>query len=150
MRLPSASVKLRTQPTWSLRSPPSMRLASTASCHWSWLLKSRSTAQTRSMGASMMVERTTFCSMGAAASGAVNDSARPRRWRFHRFSAQIALQGVEAGLEHALADRPHELALAAGGAFELRAPLREAACAVGDRRELQRRDVLLHAHRALE
>ncbi len=59
MRLPSLSVKLRTQPTWSLRSLPSMRLSATTSCHWSWLLKSRSTAQTRSIGASITVERTT-------------------------------------------------------------------------------------------
>src|SRR5258706_7579083 len=38
-----------------------MRLCATTSCHWSWLLKSRSTAQTRSIGASMIVERTTRC-----------------------------------------------------------------------------------------
>ncbi len=69
MWLPSFSVKLRTQPTWSDRSPDSMALWSTTSCHWSWLLKSRMTAQTRSMGASMMVERTTFWSMAMAAEG---------------------------------------------------------------------------------
>src|SRR5688500_272519 len=63
MRLPSRKLKSRTQPTWLDASPPSMRLASTTSCHWSWLLKSRSTAHTRSIGASITVERTTFCSM---------------------------------------------------------------------------------------
>jgi hypothetical protein len=64
MRLPSFRLKLRTQPTCDDASPPSMRLVSTTSCHWSWLLKSRSTAHTRSIGASMTVERTTFCSTG--------------------------------------------------------------------------------------
>ena len=132
MRLPSFSVKLRTQPTWSLRSPPSMRLASTTSCHWSWLLKSRSTAQTRSIGASMTVERTTCCSTAAQ---------RPPK---------CALQRVEAALEHAAADRLGQLALARLVAVELGAPFGEAARAVGDRRELQRGDVVLDAHRALE
>ena len=63
MRLPSLSVKLRTQPTCDDASLASMRLVSTTSCHWSWLLKSRNTAQTRSIGASMTVDLTTFCSM---------------------------------------------------------------------------------------
>src|SRR5436190_15438227 len=134
MRLPSFSVKLRTQPTWSLRSPPSMRLASTTSCQRSWLLKSRSTAQTRSIGASMTVERTTRCSIGGL-------SARPD---------EMPLQRVEAALEHAVADVLRELALATGGAVELRAPFGKRACPIGDRRELERRDVVLDPHRAFE
>ena len=48
-----AGVKLRTQPTWSGGSPLSISDSATAGCHAVWLLKSRSTAQTRSMGASM-------------------------------------------------------------------------------------------------
>ena len=40
-------------------SPPSIADSATAGCQRSWLLKSRSTAQTRSIGASMTVcERT--------------------------------------------------------------------------------------------
>src|SRR6187455_2862457 len=131
MRLPSLSVKLRTQPTLSLRSSPSIRLSTTTSCQRSWLLKSRSTAQTRSIGASITVDRTTCCSTGLA----------PR---------EVRLEGVEAALEDALADRLDELLLARLGAVELRAPLGEAARAVGHRRELERGDVVLDAHRALE
>src|SRR5438552_7948676 len=108
-----------------------MRLASTTSCHWSWLLKSRSTLQTRSIGASMTVERTTFCSIFGTL------SLRP-------------LQRIEAGLEHALPDQPRQLGLAPQRAIELGAPFGEAAVAVGDRRQLQRRDVVVDAHRALE
>ncbi len=79
MRLPSFRLKLRTQPTWSLRSPASMRLASTTSCHWSWLLKSRMTAHTRSIGASMMVERMTFCSTASCPLSAARSGASARR-----------------------------------------------------------------------
>src|SRR6478735_2769331 len=131
MRLPSLSVKLRTQPTWSLRSSPSIRLSATTSCQRPWLLKSRSTAQTRAIGASITVERTTCCSTELS-------------------PAEVALQGVEAALEHALADRLDQLALAALGAIELGAPLGEAAGAVGDRRELEGGDVVLDPHRALQ
>src|ERR1700712_5184736 len=123
MRLPSFSVKLRTQPTWSPRSWPSMRLSATTSCHWSWLLNSRSTAQTRAIGASITVERTTCWSTVLA----------PR---------EVALQRVEAALEDTVADRLDELLLALLGAVELGAPLGEAACAVGHRRELERGDVV--------
>src|SRR5262245_53367033 len=112
MRLPSLSVKLRTQPTWSLRSPPSMRLCSTASCHWSWLLKSRSTAHTRSIGASITVERTTRCSIARSC-----DLSR----------AEMPLQGIEAGLEHAVADGLGQLALALRRTVELGAPFRKGA-----------------------
>src|SRR6185436_3312982 len=112
MRLPSLSVKLRTQPTWSLRSSPSIRLSATTSCQRSWLLKSRSTAQTRSIGASMTVERTTCCS--AMVAGGRRSAA-----------TEVPFQGVEAALEHALADQLDELALARLGAVELGAPLGE-------------------------
>src|SRR5215216_1751410 len=100
MRLPSLSVKLRTQPTWSLRSSPSIRLSVTTSCQRSWLLKSRSTAQTRSIGASITVERTTCCSTLLPA-------------------CKVALQRVEADLEDAVADLLDERALAPLGAVEL-------------------------------
>src|SRR5207245_5133842 len=131
MRLPSRSVKLRTQPTWSLRSCASMRLASTTSCHSAWLLKSRSTAHTRSMGASMMVERTT-------------------RWSISAARAKVAFERVESALEHTAADQLGQLALPAFVAFELCAPFGEAARAIGHRRELERGDVVRHAHRAFE
>src|SRR6185295_3428744 len=108
-----------------------MRLSATTSCHWWWLLKSRSTAQTRSIGASITVDRTTCCSTGLS-------------------SREVRLEGVEAALEDALADRLDELALARFGAVEFGAPLGEAARAVGHRRELERRDVVLDPHRALE
>src|SRR5678815_2958414 len=115
-------MKLRTQPTWSLRSSPSMRLSATTSCQRSWLLKSRSTAQTRSIGASITVERTTCCNTGSP-------------------PTEVALQRVEPALEHPLADQLDELALARLGAIELGAPFGEAARAVGHRRELERGDV---------
>ena len=59
MWLPSLRKKLRTQPTWSAGSLRSMRDSPTAGCQALWLLKSRSTAQTRSIGASMTAERLT-------------------------------------------------------------------------------------------
>jgi hypothetical protein len=59
MRFPSRSVNRRTQPTWSERSPPSISDSATTGCHAVWLLKSRRTAQTRSIGASMMADRVT-------------------------------------------------------------------------------------------
>src|SRR3954468_24585471 len=99
MRLPSASVKLRTQPTWSPRLSPSIRLSATTSCQRSWLLKSRRIAQTRSIGASITVERTTCCSTKLS-------------------PAEVTLEGVEPALEHALADQLDELALARLGAVE--------------------------------
>jgi hypothetical protein len=59
MWLPSFKVKLRTQPTWSEGSSFSMADSATTGCQAVWLLKSRSTAQTRSIGASMMADRVT-------------------------------------------------------------------------------------------
>src|SRR3954464_2662905 len=105
MRLPSFSVKLRTQPTRDEASPCSIRLAATTSCHWSWLLKSRSTSQTRAIGASMTAERTAFCCMSA-----------PR---------EVALERVEAALEHLAADQVAQFLFAPRLAIELGAPLGE-------------------------
>ena len=59
MWLPSFSVKERTQPTWSDGSSFSMADSATTGCQAVWLLKSRSTAHTRSIGASMMADRVT-------------------------------------------------------------------------------------------
>ena len=59
MRWPSRSVNRRTQPIWSEGSPPSISDSATTGCHAVWLLKSRSTAHTRSIGASMTAERVT-------------------------------------------------------------------------------------------
>ena len=66
MWLPSLSVKLRTQPTWSDGSPPSIADSATIGCQAVWLLKSRSTAQTRSIGASITAERVTLINERAA------------------------------------------------------------------------------------
>src|SRR5579883_2478520 len=124
---PSLRWKLRTQPTWSAASPPSIKESAIAGCQASWLLKSRSTAQTRSIGASMMADRITRC-IGSALT-------------------EIALQRVEPGLENALTDILGELALLARRRIELRPPFRESPMAVGYGREFERRHIVLHAHR---
>ena len=59
MWLPSLRVKSRTQPTWSGASPRSIVEGPTAGCQAEWLLKSRSTAHTRSIGASITADRRT-------------------------------------------------------------------------------------------
>src|SRR6266853_2049537 len=46
-------------PIWSEDSSPSISDSATTGCHAVWLLKSRSTAHTRSIGASMTAERVT-------------------------------------------------------------------------------------------
>src|SRR5579883_340520 len=127
---PSLRWKLRTQPTWSAASPPSIKESATAGCQASWLLKSRSTAQTRSIGASMMADRVTRC-IGSAL-------------------AEIALQGVEPGLKYALADILGKLSFLARRRFELRPPFRKGTIAVGYRCELERRHVVLHTHRRFQ
>src|SRR4030095_2914688 len=131
MRLPSRRVKRRTQPTWSEGSPPSIWDSATAGCHAVWLLKSRSTAQTRSMGASMTAER-------------VTRSTRVR------LAPEQALERVQAHLEYPLPDRLRQLPFPLGGAIELRPPLGEGAVAVRHWGELEGGDVVLHAHGALE
>ena len=59
MWLPSLSVKSRTQPIWSDGSSRSIAEGPTAGCQAEWLLKSRSTAQTLSIGASITADRRT-------------------------------------------------------------------------------------------
>ena len=126
MWLPSCSVKLRMQPTWSDGSPPSIADSATIGCQAVWLLKSRSTAQTRSIGASMTAERVTL------------------------INGRNCFQRIERRLEHALPDLLRKLALALGRTVELGRPFGEGAIAVGDRRELESGDVVLHSHGALE
>src|SRR5579863_1390502 len=104
--------------------------SATAGCQASWLLKSRSTAQTRSIGASMIADRVTRCMA----------SAMP----------EIALEGVESRLEDALPDIVGEPALLSGRGVELGGPFGKRAIAVGDRRQLQGRDVVFHAHRRFQ
>src|SRR6266852_4328877 len=111
MWAPSRRSKFRTQPTWSERSAPSMCDRATTGCHASWLLKSRSTAHTRSTGASMMADRVTRCIVSA--------------------TAEIAFQCVEPALEDALTDVVGELALLIRRCVELGRPFGEAAVAVG-------------------
>src|SRR6266850_8160597 len=128
MWLPSLRKKLRTQPTWSGASPFSMRDSPTAGCHREWLLKSRSTSHTRAIGASITAERRTRIIA----------------------SSKLLLQRIERGLEHPLADLLGELVLALRSAVELGPPFDEGPIAVRDRRELERGDVVLHPHGALE
>src|ERR1700746_3792526 len=113
------------QPTWSGASPPSISESAMAGCHRSWLLKSRSTAQTRSIGASMMAERVTR-STGSPA-------------------PEISLQRIEAALEDALADVVGEAPLALQWRIELGRPLGKGAAAIGHRRQLQRCDIVADA-----
>src|SRR5258707_6630462 len=120
---PSRRWKLRTQPTWSDASPPSIWESATAGCQRSWLLKSRSTSQTRSIGASMTAERVTRCMASPV--------------------PEIAFQGVESGLKDALADRVGQLAFLARRRIELGRPLGKSTVAVGDRRQLEGGDVIV-------
>src|SRR5262245_61441717 len=131
MRLPSRRVKRRTHPTWSEGSPPSISDSATAGCQAVWLLKSRSTAHTRAMGASMIAERVTRITAG-------------------RSAPEHAFERVEAHLEHALADALRQLSFPLGGAIELGPPLGEGAIAVRHRGELEGGYVVLHTHRALQ
>src|SRR3981189_1201791 len=130
MWAPSRRRKLRTQPPWSDASPFSMWDSVTAGCQRSWLLKSRNTSHTRSIGASMTAERVT------------RRMASP--------VPQITLEGGEAGLEDALADRVRQLALLARRRIELGRPLGKSTVAVGDRRQFEGGDVIVDAHRRFE
>src|SRR5690606_12279017 len=103
-----------------------------------WPLKSRTTSQTASIGASRTVERTTL-GMGREAPGRRTPSP-----------AEALLQGVEAALEDTVADQVGQLAGALRRAVELGRPLGEGAVAVGHRRQLDPRDVVLDAHRRLQ
>src|SRR5206468_3802652 len=115
----SLRVKSRTQPTWSGASPRSIAEGPTAGCQAEWLLKSRSTAQTRSIGASITADRRTRIT-----------TRRPREPS--RLPRDDLFQRVEAGLEHVLADLLGQRPLALGGAVELRPPLGEGTVALGD------------------
>src|SRR5262245_12984959 len=132
MWLPSLSVKSRTQPTWSDASSRSIAEGPTAGCQAEWLLKSRSTAHTRSIGASITADR------------------RTRIIGSGRLSDDDLLQRVECRLEDALADLVGKRRLALGGAVELGPPFGKGPAAVRDRRELERGDVVLDPHRRLE
>src|ERR1043165_7173286 len=98
MWLPSLRWKLRTQPTWSAGSTPSISEVAMIGGQSMWLLKSRSTAPTRAIGASITAERAT---------------------RITSSSPEQSFQRIERRLEHALADRLGELAFALGRAVEL-------------------------------
>src|SRR5262249_6037593 len=63
---------------------------------------------------------------------------------------ELALQGIETGLEHALADEFAQFALAGRVAVELGGPLAERPITVRDRHEADRREIVGNAHRALE
>src|SRR6185503_10806253 len=128
---PSCRRKLRTQPTWSAGSPCSISDWATTGCQAAWLLKSRRMAHTRSIGASMTADRTTLIM-------AV------------QLTPDEGLQMREPGLEHALADLVGQGLLSLGRTVELRRPLGEGPVAVGHRRELQRGNVVLDTHRAVE
>src|SRR5262245_13932151 len=122
---PSCSWKRRTQPTRSDGRWRSMLLVFTAGCQRSWPLKSRKSAHTRLTGASMIVLLTT---RGTAS------------------APKLTLERIETTLEYGGTDVGHKLRLALGRAVELGGPLQEGALAVGDGREPERCDVVLHRH----
>src|SRR5262245_38194920 len=138
--LPSRRWKLRTQPIRSDGSPFSISDSATTGCHAVWLLKSRSTAHTRSIGASITADLVTLITgtLTPTLSLPGRGSISPPKHRLER---------IERRLEHALADLLRQLALALRGALEFGPPLREGPAAVRHRRELQRGDVVVHAHR---
>src|SRR5256886_17021900 len=108
MWLPSLRVKSRTQPTWSGASPRSIVEGPTAGCQAEWLLKSRSTAHTRSIGAAITADRRTRI-IDTAPRGGVLPS-------------DDLLQRVEGRLEHAPPDLPRQRRLPLRGAAGPRPP----------------------------
>src|SRR6202790_3995490 len=107
----------------------SIMLVATAGCQRSWPLKSRSTFQTMPVGASRIV-LLTMCGTPSA--------------------SKHALECIEAALKHTGSDSIDEFRLALGRAVEFRRPFQEGFFTVGDRRQAQRRDVVLDAHRRFE
>src|ERR1700752_5198512 len=105
-----------------------MRPVATMGWYWSCALKSRTTAQSRSTGTSMIVLRTTF---GTSAS-------------------EGALERIKAALEHAPADVGKQLALLVGGAIEIGRPFDESPVLIGDRGKPQGRHVVGERHRRVE
>src|SRR4029453_1599032 len=144
--------------------------SATTGCQAVWLLKSRRISHTRWMGASMMADLVTRC-IGYELKRRNPSTAEVRKGipqtvgKWGVSSAMLCvlcgrcgwsppseplLQRIEANLEHALADVLRELALARGIALELGTPLGKDAVAIGDRRELQRCDVVAERHRRLQ
>src|ERR1700687_3356061 len=107
----------------------SIVLVATAGCQRSCPLKSRSTSQTAPVGASRIV-LLTMCGTASA--------------------PEHALERIEAALKHAASDRADQFGLALGRTVEFRRPFQEGLVAVGDRRQAQRRDVVLDAHRRFQ
>src|SRR5689334_744900 len=105
-----------------------MRLVATIGWYWSCALKSRTTAQSRSTGASMIVLRTTF---GISAS-------------------EGTFERIKAALEHASADIGNQFAFLVGRAIEIGRPLDEGPVMIGDRGEPQGRHVVAEWHGRVE
>src|SRR5262249_5395248 len=68
----------------------------------------------------------------------------------HHSAPELPLQRVETALKDAVADVADELGLALGRAIEFGRPFDERSLAVGNRRQPQRADIVLDAHRRLE
>src|ERR1700722_19725131 len=126
---PSFSLNRRTQPMRSEDCARSIVEVATAGCQRSWPLKSRSTFQTAPVGASRIV-LLTICGTGSA--------------------SERALERIEAALEHTATDVVDQFGLALGRAVELGRPFHERLFTVGDRRQAQRRDIVLDPHRRLQ
>src|SRR5262249_52425539 len=126
---PSRRKKRRTQPSLSALCPRSIALLATAGCQRSWPLKSRSRSHTRSVGASITVDRT---------------------MRITASSSELPLERIEAALEDAAPDVRHQLGFAFRRTVEFRGPLDKGAVAVSDRREPQGRHIVVNPHRRFE
>src|ERR1700754_2031291 len=114
---------MRSAGTWR-----SMVLALIGGSQRSKPLKSRRMAHTRSTGASMIVLLTTRTIGSPSAS-------------------ELPLQGIEAALEHAVADVADQIGLPFRCAVELRRPFQEGALAVCDGGQPQGRNIVLDPHR---
>jgi hypothetical protein len=65
-------------------------------------------------------------------------------------TSEHALERIEAALKHAASDRADQLGFALRRTVEFRRPFQEGLVAVGDRRQAQRRDLILDAHRRFQ
>src|SRR5271166_594280 len=126
---PSFSRKLRTAPTRSPGSAPSMALVDTAGCQSAWPLKSRKAAQSSSAVALITVEQriSTIASAGEA-----------------------HLERGKPGRKYIAADRLDQAVLPIRRGVELGGPLGESMIDVGDRDQPEGGDVVLDAHRAFQ
>src|ERR1700733_1833987 len=104
----------------------SIVLVATAGCQRSWPLKSRSTSHTAPVGASRIV-LLTICGTASA--------------------SERTLERIEAALEYAASNVVDQFGFTLGRAVELGRPFHEGLFTVGDRRQAQRRDVVLDTHR---